>query len=563
MNKSNLLILICIFLLATFLRFYKLGEIPNGLYQDETAIGYNAYSLLTSGKDEHGVSWPLYFKSFGDWKLPVYIYATIIPIGMFGLTPFAVRFPSAFFGTLTVIAFYFLVKKLSTNNNLLSATAALLITINPWHLHYSRAAFEVSIGLFLLVTGVYFLLRSFFDKSPGNFLLGTLLFILNIYSYNLTRLLSPLIYLGVLFLYRKNLIRVTKPEKFTSLILSLLLLTPLVMTLGATGGISSASGTLIYTSAPVQAPLLEFRSFIFEFSPALAKIFFNRLFLTIWQYILNFIGFFSVPFFFISGPAHGNHGIGTDGLFYLLDLLLIPLGTMTMIKNGSKSLKLLIYWSLSVVAAVALTRESPHATRSFFLIAPTLIFSAVGLHASLAWARQTRPGKRLIAGSLLTAVALYSFVHYFSSYYLRFPVAFAKAWKSEDQKLVNFIKKNEIYFDKIIVDPATGFVYTSLLFYYPMPAADFQRTAIWTPDDSEGFSSPKAFGKYELRSIDWELDIKNPRTLVVTTIKNKPPHIPAQTILTYPKRPVVISNKQEILTFPIEDIAYVVVETTH
>src|SRR5258706_1583069 len=99
-NKEILLLTI-IFLLALFLRFYKLTEIPNGFNQDESSIGYNAYSILRTGKDEYGKSFPVYFKSFGDQKLPVYIYLTAATESIFGLNEFAVRFPSAALGTLT------------------------------------------------------------------------------------------------------------------------------------------------------------------------------------------------------------------------------------------------------------------------------------------------------------------------------------------------------------------------------------------------------------------------------------------------------------------------------
>src|SRR5947207_1451338 len=103
MNKLYLGLLIIIFVIAFALRFYRLGEIPNGLYQDETAIGYNAYSIDKTGRDEHAVAYPIYFKSFGDYKLPVYVYATVVSEKLFGVNAFAVRFPSAFFGFLSVI----------------------------------------------------------------------------------------------------------------------------------------------------------------------------------------------------------------------------------------------------------------------------------------------------------------------------------------------------------------------------------------------------------------------------------------------------------------------------
>src|SRR3990167_6242576 len=102
-----------VIIIAVFLRFYQLGVNPPSLSWDEAALGYNAYSLGLDGKDEFGRFLPLdYLESFGDFKPPVYAYLDIIPIKIFGLNEFAVRFPSAFFGTLTVVATYFLVKRI-------------------------------------------------------------------------------------------------------------------------------------------------------------------------------------------------------------------------------------------------------------------------------------------------------------------------------------------------------------------------------------------------------------------------------------------------------------------
>ena len=98
---------------AIFLRFWQLGSNPPSLTWDEVTWGYNAYSLGIDGRDEFGRFLPLdYLESFGDFKPPVYAYLAIIPVKLFGLNEFAVRFPSAFFGVLTVLATYFLVKTL-------------------------------------------------------------------------------------------------------------------------------------------------------------------------------------------------------------------------------------------------------------------------------------------------------------------------------------------------------------------------------------------------------------------------------------------------------------------
>ena len=112
MKNKYLVILLLILALAIVLRFYNLTNVPPGVNRDEASIGYTAYSLLQTGKDEYGRFLPISFQSFGDWKLPLYIYATAVSVKVFGLTEFAVRFPSAIFGILTVFLTYILVKEL-------------------------------------------------------------------------------------------------------------------------------------------------------------------------------------------------------------------------------------------------------------------------------------------------------------------------------------------------------------------------------------------------------------------------------------------------------------------
>src|SRR3989344_6108180 len=100
---KKILLYSLIIALASFLRFWNLSNQPPGLTWDEAAIGYNAYSVLKTGKDEFGVRFPLIFKSFGDYKPGLYVYLTVPPVAVFGLSEFAVRFPSALFGTVAVL----------------------------------------------------------------------------------------------------------------------------------------------------------------------------------------------------------------------------------------------------------------------------------------------------------------------------------------------------------------------------------------------------------------------------------------------------------------------------
>ena len=111
MKKINILLFLIVIVLSAFLRLYKLGQSPEGFYLDEAAIGYNAFSILKTGKDEFGKKWPLVFRSFGDFKAPVYSYLLVPVFAVLEPTVLLVRLPSAVAGILTVICFYWLIIK--------------------------------------------------------------------------------------------------------------------------------------------------------------------------------------------------------------------------------------------------------------------------------------------------------------------------------------------------------------------------------------------------------------------------------------------------------------------
>ena len=558
---SRYSVIFLIIFVAFVTRFYKLGEVPTGLYQDETAIGYNAYSIIETGKDEYGKNFPLYFKSFGDQKLPVYIYADAVSIKLFGLTPFAVRLPSAFFGFLTVIILYFFVRDLTNNKNL-ATLSTLFLALNPWSLHYNRATFEVSMSLFLFILGGLLLNKFFRNKTNGAFFAGTLCFIAGMYSYNLTRLLAPLLFALVIFANKKNLKDNPKREIILTLVIGAILFVPFFMTLLKSGGASSAAGTLIFSSAVVQAPLLEMRSYMIGLPFGTAALFFNKYLLTIWQYLLNISSYLSVEFFFIKGSVHGNHGIGNVGLFYLFELPLIIYGFVHMIRKKIPGTYLLTSWGILTVLVAGLTREAPHATRSFFLLLPLTVFSAAGAmyaYKVISNLRNRRIKYALLGISML--LVSYNLIYYFTSYYVRFPLIYAKSWRMHDKELSLYLSENDKNYEKIIIDKDADFIYTSLLFYSKYPPGEFQKSVHRLADDSEGFSKVVSFGKYEFREINWDKDIKRPKTLLITNPGEKPKNMPAIREIYFPERPVVLAADQRMYQLPVKEKAYVLVET--
>ncbi|MEK7127671.1 MAG: glycosyltransferase family 39 protein, partial [Patescibacteria group bacterium] len=173
------IILILIILLAIVLRFWDLGKNPPGINLDEAAIGYNAYSILKTGRDEYGQLLPLQFRSLDDYKPPLYIYLTVPSVAVFGLNEFSVRLPSAILGVLAVVLTFFLAREMF--NERVAVITALLLAISPWHLQFTRTAYETG-SLAFFTTGGLLLFLWGLKKRPW-LILSAVFFGLELYLY--------------------------------------------------------------------------------------------------------------------------------------------------------------------------------------------------------------------------------------------------------------------------------------------------------------------------------------------------------------------------------------------
>jgi 4-amino-4-deoxy-L-arabinose transferase-like glycosyltransferase len=129
-------------------------------------------------------------------------------VALFGLNEFGVRFPMALVGTITPFVVFLLIKKLS-NNLLLSFLTAFSLAISPWHIHYSRASFEAVVALFFLLLGTLFFLEGK-EGRKGLFLLSIIFLVLSMYAYHAEKIFTPIFFLMLVFLYRKEVFSLGK-----------------------------------------------------------------------------------------------------------------------------------------------------------------------------------------------------------------------------------------------------------------------------------------------------------------------------------------------------------------
>ncbi|KKU29356.1 MAG: hypothetical protein UX42_C0001G0108 [Microgenomates group bacterium GW2011_GWC1_46_20] len=141
--------LISLIIIAAVLRLGLLGSYPPFLNVDEVSIGYNAYALLLSGRDQYQKTMPLVFQSLGDFKPPVYLYLTVPSVAVFGLTEFSVRFPSAVFSVLAVLLTYLVTYRITRRRDL-ALLAGPLLGLGLWAI-YKKSLPKASFLVLLLL----------------------------------------------------------------------------------------------------------------------------------------------------------------------------------------------------------------------------------------------------------------------------------------------------------------------------------------------------------------------------------------------------------------------------
>ena len=138
---------------ALSIRLWRLS-LPTGYIFDEVYYAKNANSLLSSAVelDAQGQAEFVVHPPFGKWLIA-------IGIRFFGNEEFGWRFTSAIFGTLSILLFYLIVKKLF-NSEFLSITAALLMAFDGLNLVMSRVALLDIFLMFFILLFIYFLITN-------------------------------------------------------------------------------------------------------------------------------------------------------------------------------------------------------------------------------------------------------------------------------------------------------------------------------------------------------------------------------------------------------------------
>lgn len=463
-------LLIVILVLSFGLRFYKVTEDPPSLNWDETSIGYNAYSILKTGKDEWNQSFPVHFKSYGEYKLPVQIYLSIPGIYFFGLNELGVRITPVIYGTLTVLAIYFLGAVLF-ESQIAGLVAAFLLGISPWHIQLTRASFESSLATLWIVLGIWFLVKGF--KKQIWFVFSMFPFALSVFTYNSTRIFTPLFLLTVLIIYRKKLMEYKKIA-LISLIVFMVLLIPLAPFL-LSGERSARYKLVSITDDPGLIPRINQNRGNSHLPQPLPKLIHNKFTYVVFYFTQNYLAHFTPQYLFISGASHKQHHVQNMGELYYFQAPFLLAGLFALFYLRNKFKGLLLAWVLLAIVPVAVTQDSiPHALRTLIAAPFYQLVCALGFVFSLKWFKKLSKSLKIIAILILTGAICLSVAYYLDQYYKVYPVAYSKDWQYGNKQVVDYIKKHQNEYDEIILTRHYGEPHMFTLFYLNYDPAKYQ-----------------------------------------------------------------------------------------
>jgi 4-amino-4-deoxy-L-arabinose transferase-like glycosyltransferase len=523
MKKNIFLILIIV--LAFVLRFYKLNTYP-ALNADEAAIGYNAYSLLQTGLDEHGNPWPIHFQSFNDYKPGFYFYMVLPFVKVLGLNVWAVRIPGALCGVLTVLVLYYLVEELfidhesPTTNHFFPLAAAALLAISPWHIQFSRGGWEVNVATFFIATGLLFFLKAIKKPSFLNFAFCILPFVLSLYTYHAARVVVPLLGLSLLVIYRKD-IKVNIKTFVIAAFIGLILLVPLARDLTKGSVSSRVMGVGLFADSGPLNRINEQRGEHTDFTGIIPKLIHNKAVNYTLAFMENWSQHYWGEFLFLSGDAIQRNAVPETGQMYIFDLLFLAVGIIAIVrsKEHKRSWLIVIIWLLIAPIPAALTFQSPNALRAQNMVIPLVIISAYGLVTILEWIKRVSSRKLILTFKFLIFILIsWQFARYLHMYYVHMAKEYPFSSQYGVKELVDYVKGVEGKYNKIIVTNRYDQPYILFLFYLQYPPQQFQGNHVLTPKNQFGFSTVDHFDKYYFQAIKYdEVRPDNPNSLIIGT----------------------------------------------
>lgn len=478
-------ILFGIFILALFLRFYKLGEYPVGFHIDEASLGYNGYSLLLTGKDDNGNRLPLYIDMFGDNRPSGYHYLTIPSIKLLGLNEFSTRLPGALIGSITIFAIFFFVVTIFQDKKL-GLICAFFLAISPWHFVLSRASSEAVVALFFILFGFGLFFYSLKKQKIHYLASGAILMSASFFFYHTPRVFVPGLLLIFILVFFSIIIKSQKNYKIASFTCFFLLSVVVgFLVFGISGGTGRYNQVNIFSSFETdffQKQQIQ-EDAIARSSNIQSRFFHNTATNLFLVFISNYFDYFGFNFLFIEGGLPVWYSIPRVGLLYLLESPFILVGLYYLIRGKNIYHKIPLVWLLVAPIVPAVTIDDvPNINRAIAMLPMLNIISGIGFLSFIEIIKHKK-----LAIALITLLLIFNSFYFLHQYF--YNAKTHKPWYRNNgfSEMMNIVRNNYDKYDVVVMSKYQGGIYPLVLFYMQYDPKKYQAEGSPKNKDYEGF----------------------------------------------------------------------------
>lgn len=362
--------------LGVFLRFYRLSTLPEGFHQDEASNSYEAFALANYGIDRNGYPYPVYPITFGSGGgSPVLIYLYAIICKFISPSVFAYRSIFATLGSLTLILFYFFLKKVKNSKTALFGMAVL--SFAPWHVVLSRWGLDSNMIPFFSMLILLGFLISAGSKKTSHYIITAILSAFILYCYGSATFVMPffLLFACGYCLYTG---RLTVKQMFLSGIAFLITALPLAIFYFIN----------VFDLPAIITPFFSFAKFTGNHTDSVFLTFDSSFFPSLFENIIHLLKMVTIG----TGDELWNYVPGYFTLFHFTFPLTF-LGIFIGIREVVKSLKQkefsphAIFLSMLLSATMIALLMSQNINRIVFLFLPLIYFMAMGMDALIKYSR--------------------------------------------------------------------------------------------------------------------------------------------------------------------------------
>lgn len=503
-NNSRVLLLLAFIVVAGFLlRLYQLGQAPSGALIDEAHFGYIAYSLLETGKDEHGIAWPIVFKGFGDQKLPIYAYLMVPVVALAQLSVLSIRIPSLVAGVFAILGMFLVAREYfrDTRTRILVAS---ITAFSPSMLFLSRFGFEANVAMCLFIFGWWLLLKGMRTDSHWNIVVAGMLWASTWYGYIAFRPITFLLtIIASTYLYKTN----QKNLAFRLLIVFCLIVLPWFLPLTSGSNTARLKQVGITADPGIAMMIDEQRTFCAQEQPKwLCYGFFNKPITIGLSLVSRYLSSFSAPFLSTNGEVD-LHFLSVKSFgqfqFILYPFFLVGLIALVAKNNNLRKIELpslLLLSGILVALLPAIVSGEPQKVRLTPWWPFVIVCMAYGWNSVAQFLSNKTYWKSLLLGTAF-ALIVFEGVRYivvFTHYHV---LKHDDSYQSYVPKIAQFVEESQEQ-TLVVVKPFFSDPIMFLAFYLKLDPTFYQKNAELGELEPSGFQHTARLGNWVALSLE-------------------------------------------------------------